>query len=263
MQQRNALIQAEQATRLQIRDRLVEFSTSLWGGLGSWRDADVDRFVEQIVPRVQSGEMAVARLTDSYLATVTETATVGVTDLSMIRNGVTPEEVYRRPAKTLYTELAAGKTFSEAQKIATSRLVDLVRTDLQLSMTHQAQSNLGRGGMSMYQRTLTGAENCALCVIASTQRYWKKDLLPIHPGCDCGIAPWTGEDTWVINQEQLEKVHGMVADRFGGSDRGARVLPGGGNPRSDYLDLIVTREHGEYGPTLTWKANKFTGPSAL
>ena len=263
MQQRNALIQAEQATRQQIRDRLVGFATSLWGGMGSWRDSDIDRFVEQIVPRVRAGEVAVARLTDAYLASMTETSGVGVADLSAIRNGVSDEEVYRRPAKTLYTELAAGKTFPEAQKIATDRLVGLVRTDLQLSMTHQAQSNLGRGGMRMFQRTLSGAENCALCAIASTQRYWVEDLLPIHPGCDCGVAPWFGSDTWVINRQGLEQVHDLVAEQFGDSDRGARILPGGDNPRSDYLDLIVVRQHGEYGPTLTWKADKFTGPNSI
>ena len=257
------MIQAEQATRLQIRDRLVDFATSLWGGMGSWRDADVDRFVEQIVPRVRAGEVAVARLTDAYLSSMTGARPVGVVDLSAIRNGVQPEDVYRRPAVTLYTGLSEGKSFTDAQKSAAARVVDLVRTDLQLSMTHQAQSNLGRGGMRMFQRTLTGGENCALCAIASTQRYWKEDLLPIHPGCDCGVAPWFGEDTWVINQEELEKVHGLVASQFGDSDRNARMLPGGSNPRSDYLDLIVTREHGEYGPTLTWKANKFTGPKDI
>ncbi len=219
------------------------------------------------MPRVQAGQIAVAQITDAYLAAYTDSPAAGVIDLSNTRGGVTLEEVYHRPATQLYTELSNGKPFNAALDIATARLLGLIATDLQLAMTHQAQAST-MGGRKMYQRTLTGRENCALCTIASTQRYFVKDLMPIHPGCDCGIAPWTGEDVQIINEELLEETHGAITQKFGFTDHNARDLDlhktsGNGKGISDYTDLIVTQTHGEYGPTLAWRNHVFTGSKGL
>jgi hypothetical protein len=266
-EQRRALIQAEQAARQQIRERLQNYANIYWTELGSWRDADIERFVESLVPRVQAGQIAVAQITDAYLAAYTDSPAAGVIDLSNTRGGVTLEEVYHRPATQLYTELSSGKPFNIALDIATARLLGLIATDLQLAMTHQAQTS-NMGGRKMYQRTLTGRENCALCTIASTQRYYVKKLMPIHPGCDCGIAPYTGEDVQIINEELLEATHSAIDNKLALNDRGARNLGLGkttsqGKPISDFTDLIVTQSHGEYGPTLAWRGHAFTGPQGL
>ena len=44
-------------------DQLVRF----WDGLGSWRDADVARFVRVAVPKVQAAQFMAARLTANHL----------------------------------------------------------------------------------------------------------------------------------------------------------------------------------------------------
>lgn len=259
LQQSRALISVEQRMRLEVRDRLVAYATTYWGGMGSWRDADVDRFVERVVPQVVAGRRTAAQITDAYLARMLESDGVGLVDVEDIR-GLSDSEVYRRPAVQMRTELSKGATFQAAQAAALARLANIVKTDLQLASTRQARRNMRRSSVKMFQRTLTGAENCALCTIASTQRYYKEDLLPIHPGCDCGVAPWRGEDVQVINEELLEQVHSEVQRFVGESDRGARFIDGE-NPLSDYMDLVVSREHGELGPTLSWREDKFTGPS--
>lgn len=262
--QRDRLIRAEQVTRAQVRDRIVAYAVALWTDLGSWRDSDIDRFVDLLVPRVMAGELTVARLTDAYLSQMVGVPTVGAVDLSNIRNGVTPDEVYRRPAVEMRTALSEGATLTAALAASSQRLQSLIRTDLQLANTHQARAFGVARDVRTWQRTLTGAENCGLCVVASTQRYYKGDLQPIHPGCDCGTEPLPPEqaENQVINPERLEELHEAVANKFGTTDRGARNL-GMGNERSDFLDLIVTQEHGEYGPTLTWRGDKFTGPDDL
>ena len=68
------------------------------------------------------------------------------------------------------------------------RLLSLVGTDMQLAARQQASYTMQASGREFYRRVLTGAENCALCAIASTQRYSTADLMPIHPGCDCSVA---------------------------------------------------------------------------
>lgn len=264
--QRDALILAEQRTRAEVRDRLVAYATRLWGGMGSWRDADVDRFVEQVAPRVLAGRTSVARLTDAYIATVTEGAPGPLIDVEGVRTGVGVEDTYRRPATQLYTSLSQGAPLEVAQAAALARLASLVATDLQLAQRAQARRSMRSAPrVEAFRRTLTGGENCALCVIASTQRYWKGDLLPIHPGCDCGVEPLGRSEhrDQVINRSLLESTHDQIASRLEqGSDRAARWLDGS-NPRSDYLDLIVTRDHGEYGPTLAWRGQHFTGPGDI
>src|SRR5690606_35578247 len=115
------------------------------------------------------------------------------------------------------------------------------------------------------------SENCALCVIASTQRYWLADLMPIHPGCDCGVdtlpADWN-PDQQIIDSDLLESTHAIIDAKLGYTDRNAGDLLVGktdseGRPLSDFPQLIVTRTHGEYGPTLAWRDEKFTSKADI
>ncbi len=188
----------------------------------------------------------------------------GIVDLAAIRGGVPNAEVYRRPAVTMRTALAEGQSFTDALAAGSKRLEHLVRTDLQLAHTHQARHTLTarrnrrrpQGWVEAYRRVPSGTENCALCLIASTQRYWVKDLLPIHPGCDCGVAPLgPGEHlAQVIDPELLEATHEQVERLTGIADRGGRAV--------DYRQLIVPTEHGEYGPTLAWRHQSRSSPAS-
>lgn len=242
----------------QVRERVLAFSSAFWDGLGSYRDADVERLIQVLVPRVQAGQIQVAQLTSAYLAGVAGES-AALVDTSEVTNGrgVDPAEVYRRPAVTVYSELAAGTPFTDAVAAGAVRLASLVGMDMQMSKVRQARRSLERSGAKFYRRVLTGNENCAMCVIASTQRYSTGDLMPIHPGCDCGVKPLrNGEDApQTIDVALLESTHEHVADIAGIADRSGRA--------PDYRKLIVTHDHGEQGPSLRWLSDKFTGPSEI
>lgn len=249
-----------QAAVQRVRKAIEEYALLAWGSSG-YRDADVNRLVQLLVPKVQAGQLKVANLTASYIASIAtlkagRTVAAVPVDRALVlgARGIEAAEVYRRPAVTVYTALAAGKTFTEASTVGRERLRSIVGMDLQLSKTHQARRSLEPSGFSAFRRTLTGRENCAMCLIASTQRYFKEDLMPIHPGCDCGVEPLSEREavSQVIDPELLEQTHNWVADFAGEADRGGRA--------PDYRQLIVAREHGEYGPTLSWRGQKFTGP---
>ncbi|MET0716404.1 MAG: hypothetical protein ABWY57_15975 [Mycetocola sp.] len=254
-----------------VRERVEQFARTAWLTAGSWRDEDIDRLVRMIVPRVQAGQLRTAQLTSVYLASL-ETVRTGVRvapapvarDMVTSARGVPAADVYRRPAVTMYTALANGARVSDAIEAGVNRLTSLVGTDHQLAKTTQARESLSGRGFTYTRRTLTGRENCAMCAIASTQRYHASELMPIHPGCDCGVdTVEAGADPGqVLEPERLELIHDAIDAEFGGSDRGARYLDGGNN-RSDFLDLIVTHEHGEYGPTLAWREQHFTSASDI
>lgn len=260
---RARLALANRQARSRLRSGVQQYVRMSWLGLGSWRDDDVDRWVADVVPRVGAAQQTVAGLTAAFIARSMGVAPAEPIDVAGLR-GVPPEEVYRRPATTLYSGLAAGRSMGDALQASANRAVDIAVTDVQLANTHQARASMTSAGMQFYQRVLVGPEDCALCMIASTQAYRTGDLLPIHPGCNCDVEPLApdtpryealdGSDR-VINPERLEKTHNMVQSLTGGSDRGGR------DP--DYRLLIAVRDHGELGPTLTFRHQRFTGPDDL
>lgn len=223
-------------------------------GLGSWRDADVDRYIRQIAPSLTGIKLQAARSTVAFYKSMADLTGQDFTrpvftasDLATkaLRNGAGTDLVYRRPFVDMRTALSRGSSFTDALEAGARRAQSLAQTEVQLARRDvglKARNSNDR--IVGYIRTLTGQENCALCFVASTQRYTRGELMPIHPGCDCGEMPIYGtqDPGQVINEVRLEAVHENIETRFGVSDRGAREL--------DYRAITIT-EHGEMGPMLT------------
>lgn len=238
-----------------VRRRLLELATSAWDSLGGYRDRDIDRLVALLVPRVQAGQLRIANLTAAYIAATTGTSAALVDAEAMLSaRGVPAEEVYRRPAHEVYTALGEGKPFEAALALGRNRLTSLVATDMQMAKVRQADAGLRRSGATFYRRVLNGPDNCAKCIIASTRRYRVGTLLPIHPGCDCGVAQIRETDPpLVLDDDLLTQTHEQV-QAF--ADIGDASAEG-------YQDLIVTHEHGEIGPVLSWRHQNFRGPADI
>jgi hypothetical protein len=237
-----------------IRGR-VEAYTQARFAAGQYRDADLERFVAQVVPVVLAGRKQVSALTDAYLARVLSSKPLGPIDTDLLR-GVAADEVYARPYVTVRTKLAKGMALDAAVSAGVARLTDIVLSDMQLAKTHTARNVISRAsGVSGYKRTLTGSKNCALCYLASTQFYHKEDLLPIHPGCDCGVEPFVGDGSQVIDPATVTATHEAVEDRLGASDSGGRA--------PDYRKQLIVREHGELGPVLAVRGQHFAGKSVM
>lgn len=246
-----------------LRTQLRTYVEGMWLSAGSWRDSDVNRIMNRVIPQVQGSQLRMAALTSAYVQAqaALEGRTIRAVPVARVEvltaRGVDPDIVYHRPAVTMYTALSKGTSVSDAIKQGATRLTSLALTDITLAKTHQERASYSESGYEYTVRTLTGRENCAMCLIASTQRYHAKDLRPIHPGCDCGSKQVSaGHDPGqVLDPNFLEQVHAAVDAEFGSSDRGGR------NP--DYRKMIAVREHGELGPVLTWKSQHFTGPADL
>jgi len=243
----------------QVKARVNSFALARFGA-GEFRDADLARFVGVVVPVVLAGRRQVSALTDAYLSRVLGVPATGPIDTDLLR-GVDASEVYARPFVTVRTKLSEGLSFDDSVKAGAARLTDIALADLQLAKTHTSQAVYQSAGVTRYVRTLSGPVNCALCYVASTQTYSTADLLPIHPGCDCGTAPVAVGDRAVMDAN-LSATHEAVQDRLGVSDAAARDV-GLGDPHKDYSKLLIVKEHGELGPVLTVKGQRFTGPKAI
>lgn len=254
----NRLTEAYDGQVHAIRQQITAFGQAYWDSMPHYRASAVEDMIEAITPRVTAGQLRIADLTRAYLAQCARELGWNVVlppiDQDEIRGarGVDPRVVYRRPAVDVYAALAAGKPLPQAAGEGRLRLTQLIGGDMQLAKVHASRQSM-RGYPEegqFYRRVLTGRENCALCVVASTQRYYRGDLLPIHPGCDCGVQPLPPglAVNQVIDEDLLEQVHQVAADRLGVSDRGGRT--------PDYRKLLTVSEHGEYGPTLSWAQPK-------
>lgn len=269
------LTAAHQATTKQIRDRTIAVTAARWDASPAYRDADIDRLISQILPQVQAGQLATATLTNAYIGQAAQIAgtTAGTRvdrDLILGYRGTPSADVYRRGAVTLYTALSNGSPFDLAVSYGLDRMLGIVATELQQAKNRQAQRAIEASGFYGYRRVLTGLENCALCAIASTQKYSKRELMPIHPGCDCGVQPVKESDGpgTILDPDLLERTHGLIDQKLGGTDRGARDLgiektSSAGKPLSDFTDLVVVNDHGELGPTLAWRSDKFTSAADI
>lgn len=231
-------------------NRIVSYANRAWNSLSSYRDADMARITNAIIPVVLGAQRQQALMTDTYLAAVATASGyderprgVRVEDVTgeAIR-GVEMSVVYHRPAVAVWTALSDGKSVAEAAAEGRNRLVNLLKTDLQLTKTHTAaRRQRGDDRVVGYRRILAGGENCSLCALASTQRYHVGDLMPIHSNCNCDIGEIRGQEDpgQVINPDLLSSLKEQATDK------------------------VSVREHGEIGPILTWASQHFTGPNDI
>lgn len=237
-----------------------------WSSLRSWRDADMKSFQRRTMPIILAGERQIATLTASYLEQLykevdskAERVSLDIDEVTgAALRGVDPTEVYERPFTEIYTALSKGVPLDAAVDRGEHRLETLVKTDLQLARTHTVQALAPEFPKFEYTvRVLQGEYDCALCMIASTQRYRKRDLAPIHPGCDCLVKLVTADEDpgQVIDEDKLNAIHRAVDDALGEHDRGGRAV--------DYRQILISNEHGEIGPVLSFRGHAFTSSDEL
>lgn len=266
----------------------------LWVSLGSYRNADMARFVAQVLPFVAGAQQTMTALTVANLTRQAEIALghavkptavdVKKTTGAAARNGAAMTEVYERPFHLVWRQLdeLPREPGSIEQAIAAggNRAVDLALDDQQLAKQHTAAEVLAKDDKVVgYRRVLEGPHSCGLCIVSATQRYHKENLLAIHGGCDCSVAAIWGDsdpgqtiaatarvDGQLVPVADLPDVHDRLEQRFGGSSSSARNIPGARDAHGRvlrYRDVLVTHDHGELGPVLAVKGHPFLGPSDL
>jgi len=164
-----------------------------WDSFGGLDDAARSAFIDAAAPYVAAARAEVAAVTDAYLAQVAGTSPVGV-DVGEIayRGGVDIAEVYARPTVTARTAIARGASFAEAITQGRGRAVQLADTDVMTTARTVADAVMRQIPRVKGYRRVPDASACEFCLVASTQRYHVGSLMPIHPGCHCGIAPIVG-----------------------------------------------------------------------
>lgn len=262
-----------------IRKTAADRARRWFERFGGPTDSDLERWLQFVIPLVEGSQSQTGALVDAFFAQfATELGEPrGVVGLDVeditgpaVRNGATAETVYSRAVVDLRSRLGENLGIDRARQIAAGRARSSVETDIALS--HRAAHLRvidSSDSVSGYRRVLTG-RSCMICATASTQRYSRQDLLPIHPHCDCRIAPIMGsEDVGrVVNGDLLSELKRGGGPQYW-KDRGFVEVDSDGNfliqrKNGDISKLeTAVRDHGELGPTLTDSAHAFTSAGDL
>ena len=246
------------STRLHLayRRRLELVRTNTTARVLAVDAADLDGWLAQVVPLVLDGQRQAVAETDAYLsleaglATGTSTEPWGLDPEPLIgvraRRGAPLEDVYARNLRASVGTLR-------------NRLEREVATDIQLAQRNAAWVHTnGDPRIVGYRRVLdTSRENCGLCIAASTRRYRRSDLQPIHSHCGCTVQPiYSTEnlpDGVVIDRERLDALYAQV----GGATDAATLSRFRANPADlpptvdpSKLPEVAVVDTPELGPTL-------------
>lgn len=248
-----------------LRAAVLAAVLSAWDSLKSWRDDDIATFVQAAVPVILAGQDHMSALTGAYLNKTIALEAPGSkaipvlaksTTGAAVRNGTAPNEVYGRMGPTVWRALQQGDSLDTAVGKARDRLTKVAQSDMQLARTHASKAVLSKApGIAGYRRVLTGVSSCALCVVASTRKYHKADLLPMHPGCDCTVEPIFGSQpvSQTLDRDALAAAHDEIQQRLGVDTNNAEKLRA----------LTIVHDHGEMGPILAVRDQHFTSEADL
>ena len=228
----------------------------------SWRDAAaITAFAAAMVKSIQPYQRQVAAVTNAFQARMLTEQTgrtvrpVGQVDIGQLR-GIPAESVYGRLADGYRYLVSEGKSVAEAQKLTVLRATDVAEMDVQLATRAQSQKVMSSNKKVLYYRRVihpeksTSGASCGLCIVASHNTYSKKDLLPIHFRCNCEVVGVTDENNdygLQINDQDLADIY-----EWAGSKSEADKLK---------ATRFSVHEHGELGPVLTYRGNRFRGPA--
>jgi hypothetical protein len=180
-------------------------------------------------------------------------AAVGVGAFA-VRKGIDLARAYERPMETIRYEQSQGVEPEQARERGRLRLLSMLDTDIQLAARDAARNVLRESDdVSGYRRILrpemSRGTSCGLCVAASDRVYSVEELLPLHPGCHCGVAPIVGEHDpgRELNEADFAALYGAA----------------GSTAAADLRDVeVAVKMHGELGPVLVDARHHFRGPRA-
>lgn len=163
----SALTKAHIAAEAELRRLVKQATVAIWRGLPGYDRADVETFVDAIVPIIEAAQRQSVALTEGYLARALERQPLGLDPAALsgaaVRNGATPAEVYARPFVTVWTALKDGRPYEDAVAAGLARATETAAMDVQLS----ARATFDRAidlddNIYGYQRVADG-DACAFC----------------------------------------------------------------------------------------------------
>ncbi|NED96454.1 hypothetical protein G1H11_14180 [Phytoactinopolyspora alkaliphila] len=256
----NALTRRHETRQRQLRREADRQIRILWDELAGPTDQDAQSFIGAAVGVDLAARAQAVSMLDAYLAQLVTLQTreaveiLGLTP-GVIRGGVPDTDVWMRSFVQARTARSRGAEWAGALRQGRDRARQTIATNVQLALQLGGRESMSRRtGVVGYRRVLGPGKNCDLCIVASTQRYHRGELMPIHPGCGCTVETITGtRDPGQVIDSQRE-FH--FDDEFS-DDVTRRAVERLGIEITD-LPIVDIVHHGELGPVLWRHGEHFT-----
>jgi hypothetical protein len=227
--------EAHIVAQARLREITVQAVKRTWENLPNYDEESVGPFLALVVPLVLAAQRQSAALTNAFLARALGRQPLGI-DVSRvigaaIRNGTTPDIVYRRPFVTTWTALRDHTPYATAVNAGMARASSSAAMDVQNTMRHTLRLVGGTDTDILGYRRVPDADACAFCRLIAGRRYLTDQLLEVHPHCGCGV--------------------GVITAANRGDFTGKR--------ENDLaIEGVAVAEHGELGPLLVSPTDHFT-----
>lgn len=232
-----------------------------WQAFTAWYTAtQVNDLAADAAALSEEAQKQIAGLMAEYVAQATAAARLAtrieVPRISppSVRNGADLTVVHARPAEVYRETFAMTLDEDLALERAIAREMQIIETDLMLAARDAENESMDELGVTHYRRVLRPelSENgpCGLCVVASDQVYSIGDLMPIHNRCKCRTMAIVDDvdPGQSINRDDLKRIYAAAGSTAAADLKRTRVQ---------------VNEHGELGPVLTVRGQRFRGPEDL
>lgn len=254
----SALALSYQATLRRTSNAAATATVASWDALGGHTDDFMAEFAGQAATIDDAARSVIVSTTDQYLALSVasqtgDSPTLRGLDPSRYTRGVPDADIWGRPFVHAWTKVSEGASWSEAVRFGRQMAAQIAATNVQVAARGAAHDWIeGEPRVVGYRRVLGGGRNCDLCIVASTQRYHRSDLLPIHHSCRCAVEPIVGtsDPGQVVGRQTLEYVKANADDYTRDALRRA------GRDIAD-LPQVKVVDHGELGPLLWDRSHSF------
>lgn len=188
----SALTDAHITGQARIRAQVVAYLTALWQSYGSYNEPQADEFSTTAAVAVVAAQRTSVALTNAFIGRMLGTGPIGIDAgavVSRLRGDTTPEQVYRRPFQTVWTDLSKGRPYEDAVHAGLSRAKATAEMDVQLAhfAGYQAVQD-AEPRIKGYRRVPDGGA-CAYCRKIAGAFVKRADASPLHARCGCGLRP--------------------------------------------------------------------------
>jgi hypothetical protein len=187
------------STRI-YQDRLHRIRTAtqagtlhLWDNLPDYNKPRVDQFTAQAVPVVTNGQRLAVRATTAHFRRPGITPKVNPKQVTHVRRGVTPQEVYARPFGKVWKAMGDGKPLDEAINDGRSYLAALAVMDIAMSVRATYQEIGQQSDQITLWVRVADATACDICSASDGATYRDGNDMGLHPACGCTLEPGSSD----------------------------------------------------------------------
>lgn len=150
--------------------------------------------------------------------------------------------------RAIIEKYAEKKAEERAERMVSQDVTATIRNTQQAALRTMNQKQIRGFRRVVHPELAKSGHSCGLCIVASTMIYSKRDLMPIHAGCNCGIA-----EIYEVNGDIIDP-----GDQINMSDLEVFYREAGDTTHGWSLkrQRYEIQDNPEYGPTLVNISNK-------